>query len=252
MPPGMPAAGPLVLLPTYNERRSLPDVVRGVRAALPGVAILVVDDASPDGTGAWVRDAARSDPDLHLLARPRKAGIGSAWQDGWRWALARGHDPVVTMDADLSHDPAALPALLAALARGADVVVGSRYVPGGRVEAWGLHRRLLSGGANLAARLLLGMPVRDATSGYRACSARALQALEGADLRTEGYSFLEESLWRLHRAGFRVREVPICFRGRRHDRSKIDRREVLRAAGTLLRLAGERLRRPAPSRPAAP
>lgn len=236
---------PLVVLPTYAEAGNLPSLVPAILAALPDAHLLVVDDASPDGTGAWVAGAAAAEPRLHLLARPAKLGLGSAYRAGWAWGLARGHDPLVTMDADWSHHPRYLPALLALLAGGADLAIGSRYVAGGGVRNWAWHRRLLSRGANLMSRLLLRLPARDATAGFRAYRAACLRAIAPEAIRAEGYSFLEESLWRVARAGRRVAETPIVFEERRHGRSKIDRREIVRAAATLLRLRFTRFR-PAP------
>lgn len=233
---------PLVVLPTYAEAGNLPSLVPAILAALPDAHLLVVDDASPDGTGAWVEHAAAAEPRLHLLARPAKLGLGSAYRAGWRWGLARGHDPLVTMDADWSHHPRYLPALLALLADGADLAIGSRYVAGGGVRNWAWHRRLLSRGANLMSRLLLRLPAHDATAGFRAYRAAGLRAIDPEAIRAEGYSFLEESLWRVDRAGLRVAETPIVFEERRHGQSKIDRREIVRAAATLLRLRFTRFR----------
>lgn len=253
----MAAWRPLVILPTYDEAGSVPDLTALLLEVAPEAETLVVDDASPDGTGRWVARraaelAAEGRPRLHLLARPRRLGLGTAYRDGWEWALERGYDPVVTMDADLSHDPSRLPALLALLEQGADVAIGSRYVPGGGVRDWSLWRRLLSRAANTAARALLGLPVRDATSGFRAYRARVLRAIEPGSIRAEGYSFLEETLWRIVRGGFRCAETPILFRGRRRDRSKISRAEILRGAATLLRLAVSRRPRLRPAPEHAP
>jgi dolichol-phosphate mannosyltransferase len=231
-----PADAPLVVLPTFNEAGNLPGLVAAVLEAVPRAHVLVVDDASPDGTGAWVEAEAAREPRLHLLAREGKLGLGSAYRAGWAWGLERGHDPLVTMDADWSHHPRHLPALLGLLEGGADLGIGSRYVAGGGVRNWGLHRRVLSRGANLVSRLLLRLPARDATAGFRAYRATCLRAMQPDAIRADGYSFLEESLWRVHRAGLRVAETPIVFEERRHGRSKIDRKEILRAVGTLLRL----------------
>ncbi len=250
----MGAARPLVVLPTYNEAGSLPLLVRGILAEVPEASILVVDDASPDGTGAWVRNAAGREPRLRLLERPHKAGLGSALREGWDLALREGWDPILTMDADGSHQPRFLPLLLQALER-ADLAVGSRYCPGGSVRDWPWSRRFLSRTANRLTRAVLGLPVRDATSGFRAFRASALRALEPEHILAEGYSFLEETLWRAWHAGCRIEEVPIEFVDRRLDQSKISRGEILRAAGTLLRLRWSRppvQRRPAPRTPPPP
>ncbi len=241
----MAEGAPLVILPTYNEAGNLPGLAAAVLQALPGCHVLVVDDASPDGTGAWAAEQAGREPRLHLLARPAKLGLGSAYRAGWGWGLERGHDPLITMDADWSHHPRYLPALAALLEQGADLAIGSRYVAGGGVRNWGLHRRLLSRGANFLSRLLLRLPARDATAGFRAYRASCLRGIAPEAIRAEGYSFLEESLWRVDRAGMRIAETPIVFEERRHGRSKIDRKEILRAAATLLRL---RFSRPGPPR----
>ncbi len=230
----MPIWRPLVVLPTYNEIDNLPLLLEGIRAAVKDVQILVVDDASPDGTGAWVRE--QGAPDLHLLAREAKLGLGTAYRAGWHWGLERGFDPIVTMDADLSHHPRHLPAVLDLVRHGADLGIGSRYVPGGGIRNWPLHRRLLSHGANLLSRMLLRLPVRDATAGFRAYRARVLRAIEPDSIRAEGYSFLEETLWRVAACGFRCEETPIVFEDRRLGKSKISRAEIFKAAGTLVRL----------------
>ncbi|HEX9793368.1 MAG TPA: polyprenol monophosphomannose synthase [Planctomycetota bacterium] len=227
-------AGPLVVLPTYDEARNLPSLLPEILAAVPGLQVLVVDDGSPDGTAAGVRQAAL--PGVHLLERPGKRGLGSAYRDGWKWALARGHDPVLTMDADWSHHPRHLPDLLASLHCGADLAIGSRYVPGGGIARWPLHRRALSKGANWLSRALLRLPVRDATSGFRAYRAHVLRAIDPDRVRAEGYSFLEETLWLACSAGFRCAETPILFEDRRQDRSKISRTEIAKGAWTLVRL----------------
>jgi len=224
------------VLPTYDELRNLPPLVDAILLVLPTAHVLVVDDASPDGTGGWVAERGRTEPRLHLLSRSSKLGLGSAHRAGWSWGLERGHDPILTMDADWSHHPRYLPTLLELCAQGADLAIGSRYVSGGGVRNWPLGRRLLSRGANGLARRLLRLPVRDATAGFRAYRAATLRAIHPEAIRAEGYSFLEESLWRVHHCGLRVEETPILFEERRAGRSKINRKEILKGAGTLLRL----------------
>lgn len=231
MPSGQDGGGgrALVIVPTYNERDSLPRAVERVFEAVPeGVDVLVVDDSSPDGTAAVARDLAARDERVHLLERPGKAGLGRAYVAGFRWALERGYDAVVEMDADLSHDPADIPRLLGALDR-ADLVVGSRYVPGGRTENWGLVRRLLSRFGNLYARAWLGFSVRDSTSGYRAFRSETLRAQDLDSVHAEGYAFQIEMVRRIHRAGRRIEELPITFVERELGRSKMSRRIVLEA-----------------------
>lgn len=240
----------LVVLPTYNEVENVPHVTRAILAAAPDAAILVVDDASPDGTGDLVARMGESEPRIRLLRRAGKLGLGTAYLAGFRHALDEGFDRVVTMDCDLSHDPAALPALLAA-ADTYDLVIGSRYVAGGGVDDWPWHRRALSAFANRYTRALLGLSTRDCTSGYRVYGRRLLERVEPFDIRSSGYSFLEEMAYRVHRAGLRIGEVPIVFHGRLHGTSKINRSEIWRAAWHVLRTAAGPAWNPAPDAPRA-
>ena len=243
----------LVVVPTFDEADNVAPLAAGVLAALSGgssgeelrAELLFIDDASPDGTAERVRALAREDPRVRLLSRPRKLGLGTAYLAGFRTGLEEGFDLVVTMDADLSHDPAHLPALVAAAGEH-DVVLGSRYAPGGGVRHWGLHRRLLSRAANAFARRALALPVRDATSGFRAYRASALRALHLESIRSSGYSFLEEITFLAARRGLSLGEVPIVFCERRGGRSKISSAEILLAAYHLARLRLSTLRgRPA-------
>lgn len=213
-------SAPIVLVPTYNERDNLPALVRRVRAVEPAIDICVLDDASPDGTGDVADELAAADPRVHVLHRPGKEGLGAAYLHGFAWALERGHDAVIEMDADGSHRPEDLPRLLAA-ARDADVVIGSRWVRGGSVVNWPRRRKALSLGANAYAQLWLGMPVRDATAGYRLYRAQALEAMGMRDVASQGYCFQVDLTWRAVRAGLRVVEVPITFVEREHGTSKM-------------------------------
>lgn len=217
----------LVVVPTYNERANIDEVVART-LAVPGVDLLVVDDASPDGTGERAEELAAGEPRLRVLHRPGKAGLGSAYRTGLGQGLDDGYGVLVEMDADLSHDPAVLPDLLAAV-RDHDMAIGSRYVPGGGVENWPLHRRMLSAGGNLYVRLLTGVPVHDATSGFRAYRAEVLEAIELRALRSEGYSFQLETVLQAWLAGFRITEVPITFVERVAGASKISRSIVFEA-----------------------
>jgi glycosyltransferase involved in cell wall biosynthesis len=226
----------LVVVPTYNEAGNVLRVVEGLFDAEPTVEVLVVDDDSPDGTGSVVARARESEPRLHLLSRPGKLGLGTAYLAGFQHGLERGFDRFVTMDCDLSHDPAALPDLLGAMDR-FDMVIGSRYVDGGGVSDWSLPRRALSRFANLYTRVLLRLPVRDCTSGYRCYSRKVLENARPFDIRASGYSFLEEMVWRVHRCGFRIGEVPIIYVVRSHGTSKIDRQEIYRAAWHVIATA---------------
>lgn len=210
----------VVIIPTYNEIESLPRQVDGVRAAAPDVDILVVDDASPDGTGEWVDRRAATDAQVHALHRSGKNGLGAAYRAGFAWALEQGYDVIVEMDADGSHRAVDLPALLEAVGE-SDLVIGSRWVAGGRVENWPLHRKLLSTGANLYVRLALGIPVKDATAGFRAYTADTLRQLDLAAVESQGYCFQVDMTWRAIRSGATVHEVPITFVERDRGASKM-------------------------------
>jgi glycosyltransferase involved in cell wall biosynthesis len=218
---------PLVIVPTYNEADNLAEVVVRLRAAAE-VDLLVVDDASPDGTGALADSLAAADPRLHVVHRSGKAGLGSAYRVGFAWGLERDYDALVEMDADLSHDPADVPRLLHALG-GADLAIGSRYVPGGGVVDWPARRERLSRGGNRYVRALTGLPVADATSGFRAFRRAVVESLDLAEVHSEGYCFQVDMALRAWRAGFRVVEIPITFVERRAGASKISRGIVAEA-----------------------
>jgi dolichol-phosphate mannosyltransferase len=201
----------------------------------------VIDDNSPDGTGQIVADLAARDERIHLIRRDGKRGLGSAYRTAFAWAIERDYDRVVVMDADRSHAPEQIARLLAASAT-ADVVVGSRYVPGGLIENWPLSRRALSWGGNAAARLLVGRELRDWTAGFKCYSRRALASLPLDRIRSEGYSFQVEVLFHCRQAGWTTREVPITFVDRQLGRTKMSRREVSGAVRTLFRIAWQRMR----------
>ena len=223
----------LVITPTYDERESLPVTLARLRAAVPAADVLVVDDASPDGTGDLADVLAASDASVHVLHRPGKGGLGGAYTAGFGWGLERGYEVLVEMDADGSHAPEQLPALLAAVGDGpdggADLALGSRWVPGGRVVDWPLTRQLLSRGGNTWARWAMGVPLRDATGGYRAYRAAALVAVDLPSVRSEGYCYQLELAARVVRAGLRAVEVPITFTERTAGASKMSRAIVLEA-----------------------
>ena len=229
-----------VVIPTYNERENigalLPRVLELTRAR-----VLVVDDSSPDGTGALVAELARDEPRVGLLSRPGKQGLGRAYVAGFKRALAEGAEFICEMDADFSHDPSYLPALLSAAATRYDLVLGSRYVRGGGTVNWGLARQLISRGGNLYARAILGLPVMDATGGFRCYRRRVLAAIDLDAIHSNGYSFQIELVYRAMRAGFSVGEVPIIFPDRRVGQSKMSRRIVLEALLTVWRLRFGRL-----------
>lgn len=210
----------LVVIPTFNERENLPLILGRLRAAVPTAEVLVVDDSSPDGTGELADAAAEVDPRIHVLHRTSKDGLGQAYLTGFRWALERGYGVVVEMDADGSHAPEELPQMLRALTD-ADVVLGSRYVPGGVVRNWPLSRLVLSRGGNIYVRVLLRMPLKDATGGYRAYRASVLRALELHGVSSQGYCFQVDLARRSWQAGYRVVEVPITFTEREHGQSKM-------------------------------
>jgi dolichol-phosphate mannosyltransferase len=218
----------LVCLPTYDERENLAPMVEAILRVAPGVEILVIDDSSPDGTGALADRIAAGEPRVHVLHRAGKEGLGKAYLAGFAWALGRGYGLVLEMDCDFSHDPRYLPELLAAAA-GADLVLGSRYVPGGGTRNWGLLRRLLSRGGSLYARTILGLRVRDLTGGFKCFRREVLEGIDLASVSCTGYAFQIELTWRAVRRGFRVREVPIVFEDRRVGKSKMSRRIVLEA-----------------------
>jgi dolichol-phosphate mannosyltransferase len=246
----------LVVVPTYNEAENLEAILDRLRDAVPTAHALVVDDGSPDGTGELADKLAAADPRLHVLHRTVKAGLGPAYVAGFRWARDHGYDVVVEMDADGSHAPEQLPRLLAALAD-ADLVLGSRYVPGGEVADWPVHRLLLSRAGNVYTRRALRMPLSDATGGYRAARGDLIDRLPFEDVASEGYCFQVDWAWRAVRAGARVVEVPITFTERAFGRSKMSGSIVGEALvrvtvwGLKDRLADwlpGRVRRPVPER----
>ncbi|MGX7679676.1 polyprenol monophosphomannose synthase [Jatrophihabitans sp. DSM 45814] len=210
----------IVIIPTYDERENLPMILERLFAAVPTAHSLVVDDNSPDGTGEIADKIAADDARVHVLHRTQKSGIGAAYIAGFRWALEAGYDVIVEMDADGSHAPEQLPRLLAATSH-ADVVLGSRWVPGGQVLNWPKSRELLSRGGNLYTRLALGIELHDATGGYRAYRRNVLQTIELSGISSQGYCFQVDLAWRAVQAGFRVVEVPITFAERERGESKM-------------------------------
>lgn len=224
------------MVPTYNEADNLAEVVDQLRKAVPGIVVLVVDDDSPDGTADVARRLAAEHGDVELLVRPGRRGLGSAYRDGFRRAIDGGADVCVQIDADLSHDPSDLPALLANVDHGADLAIGSRYVPGGRTESWSWQRRWLSRWGNRYAAGVLGLAVNDATAGYRAYRAESLETIAFEEVSADGYGFQIEMTHRLVRAGGRIVEFPIEFRDRRAGESKLSQGIVGEALGLVLRL----------------
>jgi dolichol-phosphate mannosyltransferase len=210
----------LVIIPTYNERENLETMADRVLRSVPDIELLIVDDNSPDGTGALAEDLAATQPRVHVLHRPGKQGLGAAYQDGFRWGLDHGYAELVEMDGDGSHQPEQLPRLLDGL-RDSDLVIGSRWVRGGAVVNWPLKRAMLSRGGSFYARLALGLPVRDVTGGYRAFRASALTAIDLREVSSQGYVFQIDMLWHAYLAGLRIAEVPITFVERRFGVSKM-------------------------------
>ena len=220
----------LVVLPTYNESATIAEVLRRIRATgLHGVHVLVVDDNSPDGTADLVEAISGELGDIEVLRRPSKAGLGSAYREGFKAGLRQNYEVLVEMDADLSHDPSVLGDLLAEIDHGADIVIGTRYMPGGSIPGWSWYRRAISRFGNLYARWMLGLPARDATSGYRAYHRRALEHINLTAVRADGYGFQIEMAYKVLRAGGILAEVPIEFHDRTFGRSKMSSRIVAEA-----------------------
>ena len=226
----------LIVLPTYNERDNAPGIAERLLAALPGAELLFVDDNSPDGTGALLDEIAAGEPRVHVMHRAGKLGLGTAYVEGFGWGLARGYDYLVEMDADGSHDPGYLPQMVALADDGADVVIGSRYVPGGGTRNWGAGRRVLSRGGSLYARTILGIDVRDVTAGFVCWRRAALEAIDLPTITSNGYSFQIEMKYRALRKHLRVVETPILFVDRRVGQSKMSRAIVAEALLQVWRL----------------
>ena len=226
----------LVIIPTYNERENIGEMLARLLELPCRLEVLVVDDGSPDGTAALVRSVMAGEPRVHLLERPRKLGLGSAYRDGFRFALEHGAEYVFEMDADFSHDPAVVPRFLEA-ARDADLVLGSRYLDGKvTVVNWPLDRLILSYSANLYTRIVTGLPVHDATGGFKCFRRRALEAVRLDLVRSDGYGFQIEMSFKCWKRGMRIREIPIVFTDRRAGVSKMSRHIVWEAAGLVWRL----------------
>ncbi|MGO4104898.1 polyprenol monophosphomannose synthase [Leifsonia sp. YAF41] len=230
----------LVIIPTFNEIDNLEPIVSRVRANVADAEVLIVDDSSPDGTGILADTLAAQDPRVHVLHRSAKNGLGAAYLEGFTWALSRGYETLVQMDADGSHLPEQLPSLLAASA-GADVVMGSRWVPGGHIVNWPWHRRMLSQGGSTYSRILLRLQQRDVTGGYRIYTAHALERMRLSSVESHGYCFQIDMLLHAVRAGLTVVEVPITFVERTHGSSKMSGKIVLEAMGrvTIWGLTGQ-------------
>ena len=226
----------LVCIPTYNELENLEPIVKAVLAVDPRVDILVVDDNSPDGTGALADRLAAAEPRVRVLHRERKEGLGRAYLAAFRWALDAGYQYIIEMDADFSHDPRHLPTLLDTAVGGADVVLGSRYVEGGGTVNWGVMRQLISRGGSLYARTILGVRIRDLTGGFKCFRRHVLETLDLEHVQSTGYAFQIELTYRALQRGFDVREIPIVFEDRRVGQSKMSRKIFLEAFVGVVRL----------------
>jgi len=231
---------PALIIPTYNEAENIAPLIERVLEVVPRIQVIVVDDNSPDGTGDIADSLARQTGQVHVIHRSGKEGLGTAYVAGFRRAFDLNADPICTMDADFSHDPRYLPDLLRC-AEHHDVCIGSRYVPGGGTEHWGIGRRVLSRGANTVARVLLGLHAHDCTAGFRAYRRHVLQAIRPETVRADGYSYLVEMLYRCQVQGFDTGEIPIIFVDRARGASKISRREIAKAMMTVFRLFAQRV-----------
>lgn len=230
----------LVSLATYNEKENLPSLVREIHQALPAADVLVIDDNSPDGTGQLADELAKTDQRIHVLHRAGKLGLGTAIIAGMRHAIEHGYDYLINMDADFSHHPRYLPAMQAGMAH-CDVMIGSRYVPGGGVKDWPLKRELMSRGVNGMSRFLLRIPARDTSGAYRCYRVAKLKELDLDRIWSRGYSFQEEILYRCRKVGCRFDETPIVFEDRRAGHSKVNMKEAVRSLTILVLLGGASL-----------
>jgi dolichol-phosphate mannosyltransferase len=224
----------LIIIPTYNELENLPPLLKEIFSNAPQTDILIVDDNSPDGTGELAERMSAENPCVHVLRRSGKLGLGTAYITGFKYAIAHGYDAAFEMDADFSHDPRYLPDFLEKIEQ-ADLVIGSRYIPGGRTPNWSLSRRLISGCGNIFARLVLGMPVHDCTAGFRCYRRAVLESIDLDAVESQGYGFQVEMAYRVHKRGFRIVETPIVFMDRRVGSSKMSRAIVFEAFTYVLR-----------------
>ncbi len=226
---------PLVIIPTYNEKENVEELLRQIFALEAGIEILIVDDNSPDGTGALADRMAAADPRVHVLHREGKMGLGSAYRAGFQYALQRDYDVVFEMDADFSHSPESIPVFLKEIET-ADLVLGSRYLHGVTVVNWPLTRLILSYSANMYSRIITGMPIKDATGGFKCFRREVLEAIDWSRVKSDGYGFQIEINFKAYRKGFRIKEIPILFVDRMAGESKMSRKIVWEAAYMVWRL----------------
>ena len=235
MPQTVPTNKTLIITPTYNERQNVETLLERIHVVVPGAHVLVVDDKSPDGTGQWVEQQSEQEAWVHVLRRPEKQGLGTAYCAGFKWALQRDYQQIIQMDADLSHDPDQIPDLLAE-SKEYDLVIGSRYIKGVNIVNWPLSRLILSWSANLYARLITGIPVWDLTGGFKCCKRKVLEKLDIPTIRSEGYSFQIETTFRAYRQGYSIKEVPIIFIDRTEGDSKMSQGIIYEAVWMVIRL----------------
>jgi dolichol-phosphate mannosyltransferase len=238
----------LIIIPTYNEIENLPPLLEEIFSYVPKTDILIVDDNSPDGTGKLADETAEKDERVHVLHRSGKLGLGTAYIAGFKYAIAHGYDAAFEMDADFSHDPRYLPDFLEAIKR-ADLVIGSRYIQGGGTPNWSPIRRIISGGGNIFARFMLGIPIHDCTAGYRCYRREVLESIDLDTIQTQGYGFQVELAYRVMKQGFRIVETPIIFMDRRVGKSKMSRKIIIEAFTFVLRtrFGGRTLSRTTPT-----
>lgn len=230
-----------VIIPTYNERENIqviiPKILEEFREGAIEGGIIVVDDASPDGTSEVVEEFAKNSNRVYLFRRQGKLGIGSAYKDGFKFALSREFDGVIEMDADLSHNPSYLPDFVGGLEKGLELIIGSRYIPGGEIPKWSFSRRMISSLTNKVARFLLSLEPMDVTSGYRAYSSNVFRKLDLSQVKSDGYAFQVEMVMRCQRLGFKIGEIPIAFVDREKGETKLDRREMWQFLKSIIKLA---------------
>lgn len=229
-------ASQIVIIPTYNEKENINEIVAAVTELAPQFDILVVDDSSPDGTGDMVRVLQKQHNHLHLLVRSEKNGLGRAYIAGFKWCIERNYDHICEMDADFSHHPKDLVRLLAVCEEGADIAIGSRYTKGGKVKNWGLDRIILSSGASIYVRLITWMPIKDPTAGFKCYKRSVLEAIDLDNIRFNGYAFQIEMKYKAYKKGFKLVEVPITFIDRVRGTSKLDSSIIKEAAWGVLRI----------------
>src|SRR5438552_14022003 len=218
----------LIIIPTYNELENLRPLLQEIFSYAPDTDVLIVDDNSPDGTGKLADEIHHENPQVHVLHRTGKLGLGTAYITGFKYAIAHGYEAIFEMDADFSHDPRYLPAFLKAIEH-ADLVIGSRYISGGDTPNWSILRRFISGGGNIFARFMLGIPVRDSTAGFRCYRRHVLESIDLDTIQSQGYAFQVEMAYRVMRQGFKIVETPIVFMDRRIGKSKMSRKIVIEA-----------------------